>query len=261
MFKTFIAFILFSAVGPWAMATDVNPKALSESSETQSFDPLAKDTFSFREPSLNDLAARVSLWGTYYYLPQINDVTGNISLRDMKSMELGPQLSLKDWCNSAMEGSVRIMSKSGEVRTYNYAGVTTENPVDCKKIFKHDVSKTKFREARGPYGDGLGEIILAPYRTLATDNSKIPIGTVLYIPSARGAKISLSSGRVIIHDGYFFAGDKGGAIKDNHIDVFIGTHTSAPFFPWIKSNQEKTFEAYIVTDKKIISELTDLHNP
>lgn len=259
MFKAFTAVVLFSVLCSCASAKHPREKSVGESIEIQRGDPLAKDTFSFREPSANDLSTKLTLWATFYYLPEINDGAGNYSLRDMKSMELGPRLALREWCNSAMEGSVRIINKNGDAKTYNYAGSTLENSVDCKKIFKFDVSKTKFREAKGPYGDGLGDLILAPYRTLATDLTKIPTGTVLYIPQARGAKITTPSGRVIIHDGYFFAGDKGGAIKDNHIDVFIGTHTASPFFPWIKSNQEKTFEAYIVTDKKIISDLHDLH--
>ena len=139
--------------------------------------------------------------------------------------------------------------------------MSSDHSVDCKKIFKPDVSKSKFRQAVGPYGDGLDQYILSPYRTIATDQTKLPIGTVIYIPAARGAQIKLASGRIIIHDGYFFSGDKGGAIKDNHIDVFIGTDSSANYFPWIKSNAGKTFEAYIVTDKTIISELIDLHLP
>jgi len=222
-------------------------------------DPLEKDMFSFKKPSSNDLSTKLSLWGTYYYLPQLKDGSGSHALRDMRSMELGPNLSLREWCDSAMEGSVRVVSKNGEAKTYNYAGVSTENRVDCSSIFRFDVSKTKFRIANGPYGDGLDEYILSPYRTLATDVTKIIPGTVLYIPAARGAKIKLPSGRIIIHDGYFFAGDKGGAIKDNHVDVYIGTHKQAPFFPWIKSNESKTFTAYIVKDQKIISELNNLH--
>ena len=222
-------------------------------------DPLSRDTFSFREPSANDLSTKLTLWGTYYYLPQVNDSSGNFALRDLTGSELGPKLTLRQWCDSAMEGSVRVMDKDGIGKTFNYAGVTSDRTVDCSSVFKIDVSKTKFREANGPYGDGIDEYILAPYRSLATDNTKIVPGTVLYIPQARGAKITLTSGRVIIHDGYFFASDKGGAIKDNHVDVFIGTHSTAPFFPWIKSNQAKTFEAFIVTDKVIISELNDLH--
>ncbi len=223
-------------------------------------DPLSRDTFSFHEPTPNDLSKKMILWGTYYYLPQINDGEGDYALRDMSNNELGPRLSLQQWCNSAMEGSVRVLNPKSDAKTFNYAGVTSDNNVDCKKIFKFDVSKTKFRQAFGPYGDGLDDFILAPYRTIATDLGQITPGTVLYIPKARGAKIILDSGRVIIHDGYFFAGDKGGAIKNNHIDVFIGTHQSAPFFPWIKSNPNQTFDAYIVSDQKIISDLNELHS-
>lgn len=230
-----------------------------EFSITDPSDPLNDDTFSFREPSQNDLSSKLTLWGTYYYLPSLTDGSGNYALRDMAGYELGPRVSLKHWCDSAMEGSVRIISKSGVAKTYNYAGVTTQHRVDCSSIFRFDVSKTKFRIASGPYGDGIDDYILAPYRTLATDNTKIIPGTVLYIPEARGAKITLSSGRVIIHDGYFFAGDKGGAIKNNHVDVYIGTHKTAPFFPWIKSSESKTFSAYVVTDQQIISDLYELH--
>lgn len=222
-------------------------------------DPLEQDTFSFREPSANDLTSKLTLWGTYYYLPQLTDGSGNYPLRDMLSQELGPRITLREWCDSAMEGSVRIMFQNGDAKTYNYAGITADSTVDCSSIFRIDVSKTKFREARGPYGDGLDDYILAPYRTLATDKAIIAPGTVLYIPEARGSKIPLASGRVIIHDGYFFAGDKGGAIRDNHVDVYIGTHKSAPFFSWITSNQNKTFSAYVISDRKIIDELNDLH--
>lgn len=226
---------------------------------TDANDPLTRDTFSFRSPSSNDLSSKLTLWGTYYYLPQINDGSGNYPLRDMKSMELGPRMSLRQWCDSAMEGSVRVQFKNGEAKTFNYAGVTSSERVDCSSVFRIDVSKTKFREANGTYGDGIEDFILAPYRTLATDNNQIKPGTVLYVAEARGAKITLENGRVITHDGYFFAGDKGGAIKNNHVDVYIGTHKSAPFFPWIKSNEAKTFTAYKVIDQKIISELYDLH--
>ena len=222
-------------------------------------DPLAKDTFSFQEPSEKNLSDKLVLWATYYYLPEFMDGQGDFALRDMNNIELGPKLTREDWCDAAMEGSVRIKDKTGLGKTFNYAGLTAENGVDCSLSFKMDVSRTKFREAHGPYGDGIEDYILVPYRTIATDIQKIAPGTVLYIPSARGANITLPSGRVIIHDGYFFAGDKGGAIKNNHIDVFINSQDSASFFPWIKSNKNKTFEAYIVLDSKIISALHDLH--
>lgn len=228
-------------------------------SATEASDPLAKDKFNFPSPKNNSLGSKLTLWATHYYLPLLKDGSGTYPLRDMQAVELGPRLTLREWCDSAMEGSVRVTFNDGKSLTYNYAGISAVEKVDCSSIFRIDVSKTKFRLANGPYGDGIQDYILVPYRTLATDLTQIAPGTVLYVPEARGAQITLTSGRVIIHDGYFFAGDKGGAIKGNHVDVFIGESKSSSFFPWIKSNAEKTFSAYIVKDQKIINKLRDLH--
>lgn len=224
-------------------------------------DPLDLDRFTFPEPAKSDLGQTYKLWATYYYLPEIEEDSGNIPLRDMKGQELGPRLTLRHWCDTAMEGSVKINFKNGDIKTFNYHGTTNDYFVDCKSIFpKHTgIGKTKFREANGVYGDGLDDYILSPYRTLATDGAYIKPGTALYIPKARGAKITLPSGRVITHDGYFFAADKGGAIKGNHVDVYIGVSKKATFFPWIGSSESKTFEAFIVKDPKIIADLLELH--
>lgn len=222
-------------------------------------DPLDYDNFDFPEPRATDLQKKELLWGTYYYLPELKNSNGAYPLYDMKSQELGPRLTHREWCDSAMEGSVRVSFDNGEVHVYNYAGVTGDKPVDCKKYFKHDVSRTKFRMANGPWGDGVDDFILSPARTVATDPKIIPHGTVLYIPAARGAEIVMPNGRKIIHDGYFFAGDKGGAIKGTHIDVYIGTFKKAPFFPWIKSKESGTFDAYRVKDQSVIDRLTELH--
>lgn len=224
-------------------------------------DPLDLDRFELPQPSQSDLGQTYKLWATYYYLPEIAEDSGTIPLRDMKGQELGPRLTLRHWCDTAMEGSVKINFKNGDIKTFNYQGVTSDNYVDCKSIFpRHTgIGKTKFREANGVYGDGLDDYILSPYRTLATDTTYIKPGTALYIPKARGAKITLPNGRVIIHDGYFFAGDKGGAIKGAHVDVYIGVSKSASFFPWIGSSESRTFEAHVVKDAKVIQDLLDLH--
>lgn len=225
-------------------------------------DPLDNDRFEFMEPAKGDLGQSLKLWATYYYLPEIAEDSGKIPLRDIKGQELGPRVTLKHWCDTAMEGSVKINFKNGEAKTYNYHNTTEDNFVDCTSIYAKypKIGKTKFREANGVYGDGLDDYILSPYRTLATDPNVISPGTAIYIPKARGAKIALVSGRTIIHDGYFFAADKGGAIKKNHVDVYIGVSKSAPFFPWVTSNESKTFEAFVVRDAKIIQELLELHS-
>lgn len=224
-------------------------------------DPLDLDRFEIPAPAQGDLGQTYKLWATYYYLPELSEDSGTYPLRDMKGQELGPRLTLRHWCDTAMEGSVKINYKNGDIKTFNYQGVTTDYFVDCKSIFpRHTgIGKTKFREANGVYGDGLDDYILSPYRTLATDVNYIKPGTALYIPKARGSKITLPNGRVIIHDGYFFAADKGGAIKGSHVDVYIGVSKNASFFPWIGSSASKTFEAYVVKDPKIIQDLLELH--
>lgn len=235
--------------------------ALCSFKPTYAEDPLDLDRFEFAEPAKSDLGPSLKLWATYYYLPEIAEDSGNVPLRDLKGQELGPRLTLRHWCDTAMEGSVKINYKNGDVKTYNYHNVSTDYFVDCKSIYpRHSgIGKTKFREANGVYGDGLEDYILSPYRTLATDGSYIKPGTALFIPKARGAKIQLANGRTILHDGYFFAADKGGAIKGAHVDVYIGVSKSASFFPWIGSSEAKTFEAFIVRDAKIIADLLELH--
>jgi 3D (Asp-Asp-Asp) domain-containing protein len=247
--KSFVVATLFS-IGSIACATE----------NSYQRDPLDLDTFSYLEPKMSDLGKEMNLWATYYYTAEKKEEKGDFPLRNMQSTVLGPYFSKKSWCMIALEGSVRVLDTKGVAKTYNYAGTTSANAINCKEYFKYDVSKTKFNEAQGPWGDGLlNQYILSPFRTLATDANFIKPGTILYIPSARGTSLKLPNGKMVTHDGYFFAGDKGGAIKGNHIDVFIGTDLDAPYFKWIGSNQSKTFKSYIVNDPKIIAELTALH--
>ncbi len=216
-----------------------------------------QDHFDFPAPSGSMLGGKRSLWATYYYLPEVNTVSKGYPLRDLKGNRLGPVLSKKHWCFAAMEGSVRVLTQ-GKGVTYNYAGTSSSHKVNCKKYFSWNVSKTKFRLANGRFGDGVRGYRLRPFRTVAVDKRKIPYGSVLYIPQARGQKLTLPNGDTAIHDGYFFAGDTGGAIKGTHIDVFIGVAKKNPF-SWVKSKSSGTFSAYLVKDRSIIDELTKAH--
>ncbi|MFA6236413.1 MAG: 3D domain-containing protein [Bacteriovorax sp.] len=220
---------------------------------------LKTDKFNFEEAPVKELGEPLNLWATHYNLPEFQDGSGDIPLRDSEGVELGPTLGLAEWCRSALEGSVRIMLKNGEERTYNYHTSTELFPNDCSSYFPFNIGKTKFRIANGPFGDGIASYQLSPFRTLATDPLLIPTGTVLYVPDARGALINLPNGKRIVHDGYFFAGDIGGAIKLNHVDVFIGTNENSSFFPWIRHTSALTFKAYKVIDTKIIRALTQFH--
>jgi 3D (Asp-Asp-Asp) domain-containing protein len=120
------------------------------------------------------------------------------------------------------------------------------------------MSTSRFKAVAAPFGLGTGGYQLVPFRTIAVDRSQIPLGSVIYIPAARGVSITLPSGEQVLHDGYFFAADVGGAIRGNHIDVFIGVADRNPF-PFVKSRASGSFEAYLVEDPEISRILTAMH--
>jgi hypothetical protein len=62
-----------------------------------------------------------------------------------------------------------------------------------------------------------------------------------------------------VHDGYFFASDRGGAIKDNHIDVFAGLWPANPLPSFIWSTESRTFDAYVIIDEIVKPRLHRLH--
>lgn len=227
--------------------------------KSQAQDVIDLNFFNFEEKSIAELGVPLLLWATHYNLPELSDGSGDFPLRDIKGNELGPKFSFEEWCSIALEGSARITFQSGEVKTYNYDGISELFSVDCSPFFLFKVSNSKFHLAKGEFGDGVGRYKLTPFRTIATDPLIIPFGTVIYIPEARGTVIKLEDGKLITHDGYFFAGDTGGGIKLNHIDVFIGTQKSSPFFSWIKHTSLFSFQAYIVVDENIIKILKEIH--
>ncbi len=205
------------------------------------------------------LGSKLTLWATYYNLPLVNHNPLGLPLRSLSSEKLGPVLERKDWCAAAMEGSVKVISGPGAGKTYNYAGRSSAYRVNCSAYYSHSPSgEVKFRVARGPHGDGVMNYKLVPYRTIAVDPSKIPYGSVVYIPSAKGVRIQPPSGASFSHDGYFFAGDTGGLIKGNHIDVFVGEHKSSPF-SFVKSKEYGTFSAFIIRDTNAVRRLRLLH--
>jgi 3D (Asp-Asp-Asp) domain-containing protein len=218
------------------------------------------DTFSLPAPKDGAIQENLSLWATWYYTPHFDVSAGGLPLLDMDGNAMGPRLKKYDWCHAALEGSLQVTDASGRLQTYNYAGVKEPLQADCSEFFKYRVGTIRYRHAFGPYGDGADETsyILSPYRSLAVDKTWIPYGSVVYIPAARGQKVTLPDGRTMTHDGYFFAVDKGGAIKENHIDVFIGTNNKNPF-GWIGSAPSETFDAHIINDANTRSTLEALH--
>jgi 3D (Asp-Asp-Asp) domain-containing protein len=210
-------------------------------------DPLAQAlVFDLPEPALEGRSA-LSLWATYYYIPRVEQRDDGFELRTMGDVALA-RLAHRDWCEVAMQGTVQVTQPGGALLTINFDGTRDNVEVDCKPVYpKHGaIGRSRFRLATGPWGDGTRGMVLVPFRSLAVDPRTIPDGSLVYIPAARGTALTLPDGRTAVHDGYFFSADRGGAIKDEHIDVFVGVGPNP--FAFVKSKRKATFDAYVLGD-------------
>lgn len=251
-------------------------QAVAEPLLTQQFKPNSLIAFTesqlifdFPEPADAVKGQKITLWSTFYFVHQAkaSNAPDAISLRDSNGNLLGVKLSQKDWCKAALEGTVQVSDSNNIVKTYNFAKRGTNAQTNCISFFPSlpnetvkAMNRSLFALAKGAFGDGSGGFILVPYRTIAVDKTVIPLGTLIYIPDARGKEVILPSGRKVKHDGYFFAADVGGAIKQNHIDTFLGITDKNPF-PHVKSDKNKTFTAFVINDSQIKDALKALHKP
>lgn len=209
-------------------------------------------------------AKPLNLWATYYHIYRASSVLAGEPLLNQNGQPLGPELSHRDWCQAALQGTVQVFHAS-RVTTYNFGGRGASPQTDCSPYFPSlsrdviaRVNRVRFVASSAPYGYGTEKLRLVPYRTIAVDRTQIPIGSVIFIPAARGQVVTLPSGDRVYHDGFFFAGDVGSAIQGNHIDVFLGTSSQNPF-PFITSKASKPFQAFLIQDPEITSALAFLH--
>ncbi len=78
--------------------------------------------------------------------------------------------------------------------------------------------ESRFRVLKSRYGIGSTGCALVPYRTIAVNPRFVRLGSTLYIPQLKGARLPDGT----VHDGKFVANDRG-HFGGAHIDVFIGT--------------------------------------
>jgi 3D (Asp-Asp-Asp) domain-containing protein len=95
-----------------------------------------------------------------------------------------------------------------------------------------------------PYGYGLENYVLKPFRSVAVDPNVVPIPSRVYIPAAKG--IPLPDGSV--HDGYFEAVDIGEAIQNQRIDVFTAMGDQSAVFERHGLTNMKATAVYLVTE-------------
>ena len=138
---------------------------------------------------------------TYYWVTSESKFSGPRStpIYDMSGRRLGT-FRAKFVKALTLEGT----GVSLEGTTYNWVG--------------RRYGSSRFKAVSHPYGIGSRNNPLVPFRSVATDPSVVPYGTVLYIPKAVGARLPDGTK----HDGYFIAADTGGAINGRHLDLFTG---------------------------------------
>jgi len=227
---------------------------------------LAKiDSDDFGLPALASVGEPLRLWATWYNVPLVEATRDGFRLLDVGGKAISPPIPGRDWCTGALQGAITIREPDGTPRTYTYERTARTAEVDCRSYYKHPASWTnaagmsRFGISIGPYGDGAGGYQLVPFRSVAVNTRLIPLGTVLFVPAARGVAITLPSGRTVMHDGYFFASDRGGDVIANHVDVFVGPWNGNPFPSFVSSTPRGTFDAYVIDDGRVKAHLHRLH--
>lgn len=214
------------------------------------------------------LGAPIRLWATYYHIHSAPEFSGGVPYRDATGRAITPPVAPREWCQGSIEGTVQVVSRQGVKTTVNHAGAGQQVFVDCAGLMGinaqqqpwiHATSRAYFAPARGEYGDGVTGYKLVPGRSLATTDARLPPGTALYLPAARGAPLQLPGGRTVAHDGYFLVADTGHAVKPGQLDTFCGEFAGNCLPAIIGNDPASTFDAHRVTDPAVTGLLRALH--
>jgi 3D (Asp-Asp-Asp) domain-containing protein len=156
--------------------------------------------------------------------------------------EAGRQIAM---VSSSFKAKLAIegVGKLADGRVVSFAGFKSANG----NVAANNGREAYFQIAENaPFGFGVENYRLMPYRTAAVDPRQILIGSVLYIPQAYG--VALPSGE--IHDGFFFAHDTGRAIKQGRIDLFVGIEDDLDncFSRSLRMRNVREVEVYLVQE-------------
>lgn len=231
-----------------ASAPSVRPEPLVSPHETAM-------SFRLPAPAPQTLGPDLQLWATHYHTPVVTPAPETMSfafpLLGRKGEWVSPPLRHKDWCEAALQGSVSVR-QGGKSTAYVFVDAQGPEQANCDQYLgdlsegvKIATRRARFMPVSHPLGCGVRNIPLMPFRTIAVDPRVIPIGSVVFAPELRGRSFR-HEGRDLVHDGYLFAGDRGGAIRGRHIDVFMTDGPETPFEDIFASTSSRTFEAHIV---------------
>jgi 3D (Asp-Asp-Asp) domain-containing protein len=216
-----------------------------------------------------ELSKPMRLWATHYHMSDIDPAPAGavdaLPLIGRGGKAISAKLSVRDWCEAALQGSVSIADADGDRSAYVFLDARGPEQANCDQWLgglsdriKLATRKARFVKAPHPMGCGARHVPLQPLRTIAVDPDVIPIGSVIFVPALRGRSFVLD-GRDYVHDGYLFAGDQGGAVRGAHIDVFTTEDIAVArvLDDLFASTPEKTFVAHRVPkDAEAVKGLT-----
>lgn len=213
--------------------------------------------FVLEAPAAEELKRPLNLWATHYHTPSITPAAETISaafpLIGRNDQPISPPLLHRDWCEAALQGSVSI-KQGGKATAYVFVDSKGPEQANCDQWLgslsdgvKTATRRARFMKVNHPLGCGVRNHPLVPFRTIAVDPDMIPLDTVIYVPELRGRVFEMD-GRSLVHDGYLFAGDRGGAIKGAHIDVFLVESAAGPLEDLFASTASRTFKAHVLAD-------------
>jgi 3D (Asp-Asp-Asp) domain-containing protein len=169
---------------------------------------------------------------------------------------LGVMLSEQDFCEAALQGTVEV-----EGIRYSVSGKGRENQAscappqyDCPRCAGYALGRNRFVRVDSDRGAASKTYGLVAYRTVAVRAGGLPLGTVLYIPAARGLR--MPNGKR--HDGYFFVADIG-AMRSTQLDLFADKKKLSWNIIGSGTARSKTSTAYIVTNPTIVKSLKAAH--
>ena len=212
------------------------------------------DDFSLPKAKTEGLK-KLNLHVSQYYVVHAEPDAG-VELLNPDDEPLGVQISRDDFCTAALQGTVEV---SGVL--YSVAGKGKQSLVNCAlpryacpRCAAFNLGQNRFVKLMSADGLGAKTFGLVPYRTVAVKADGLKLGTVLYVPSARGLK--LPNGKK--HDGYFFVADVG-AMHSSQIDLYTGWKP----LPWrilgSGTLNSRSVTAYVVTDPEIVKPLKAAH--
>lgn len=165
------------------------------------------------------LGKKYRLWSTFYKTPALYSAKEEkFCLKDMTGKCVSGNIKHDQKCFIQMQGSGII---DGVLFVYEGAssrGIPASDSCSRYGSTWNGSGNVRFKPSTEfKYGKGSFNNPLIPYVSIACPK-EFPNNMKFYIPDAKGIKLPDGS----VHDGIFICHDRGGAIKGDHIDTFIG---------------------------------------